>query len=79
MCTELHLEHCFAKNPTPPKKEWIIIAMLWERCALNFLQEGSLEAYKFLNKNCSTDISYTNYYDNYKSLKESIKYTDVDN
>ncbi|MBO5105817.1 MAG: hypothetical protein J6C29_02855 [Clostridia bacterium] len=68
---------CKEPYPTQERMDYYCYA-LGEVC-LKFLKEGSLEAYKFLNKNCSTDISYTNYYDNYKSLKESIKYTDVDN
>lgn len=50
---------------------------LGELC-LKFIKEGDTELYKFLNENCETNVSYTDYYDNYKYLKETIKYADID-
>lgn len=42
--------------------------------SLKFLNNCDTKHYKFLNQNSKTDISYTEFYDNYKSLKSDIKY-----
>lgn len=42
--------------------------------SLKFLSTCDTESYKFLNQNSITDISYTEFYDNYKSLKNNIAY-----
>ena len=66
---------CGEKNPTAEKTNYFCY-VLGEIC-LKFLKEGDTELYKFLNKNSKTNISYTDYYDNYKSLKTAIKYADI--
>lgn len=48
---------------------------LCEVC-LKFLKNCDLDYYKFLKNNSKTDISYTEFYDNFKYLKEGIKYTE---
>ena len=67
---------CNEASPTAERLTYCCYA-LGEVC-LKFIKEGDTELYKFLNQNCETDISYTEYYDNYKALKETIKYADVD-
>lgn len=66
---------CEEKNPTPERLNYYCY-VLGEIC-LKFFKEGNTELYKFLNKNSKTNISYTDYYDNYKSLKTAIKYADI--
>lgn len=62
--------------PSPERLSYYCYA-LGELC-LKFIKEGDPELYKVLNQNSKTDISYTDYYDNYKYLKEAIKYADID-
>lgn len=66
---------CEADNPTTERMSYYCYA--FGEVSLKFLNNGNTELYKFLKKNCETDISYTDYYDNYKSLKTAIKYTDI--
>ena len=62
------------KSPTNERMGYYCYA-LSEVC-LKFLKNCDLDHYKFLNNNSNTDISYTEFYDNFKYLKEGIKYTD---
>ena len=66
---------CEEKIPTAERASYYCY-VLGELC-LKFLKEGSTQCYKFLNNNAETDISYTDYYDNYTSLKETIKYANI--
>lgn len=50
---------------------------LGEVC-LKFLKNGNTTLYKHLKNNSQTDISYTDYYDNYKYLKATIKSVSLD-
>jgi hypothetical protein len=40
-----------------------------EELCIKFLNDCTPESYTLLNQNCETNISYTDFYDNYKSLK----------
>lgn len=62
--------------PTPERGLYYCYA-LGEVC-LKFLKEGEPDLYKFLNRNSETDISYTDYYDNYEYLKLAVKYADIE-
>lgn len=62
------------KSPTSERMGYYCYA-LSEIC-LKFLKNCDLDHYKFLNNNSNTDISYTEFYDNFKYLKVGIKYTD---
>ena len=67
---------CQDAAPSKEKSAYFCYA-LGELC-LKFIKEGDPELYKFLNQSSETDISYTDYYDNYKNLKETVKFTDID-
>ncbi len=54
-------------NPSDERKSYYCY-VIKELC-VKFLKECTPESYKFLKRNCETDISYTEFYDNYKSLK----------
>lgn len=54
-------------TPSTERKNYYCY-VIKELC-LEFFSECTPESYKFLKQNCETDISYTEFYDNYKSLK----------
>ena len=65
---------CKEKEPSAEKMAYYSY-ILSEIC-LKFLKNCDTEYYKFLNDNSETDISYTEYYDSFKALNQSIKHTD---
>jgi len=59
-----------AKQPSSERLAYYCY-VIGELC-LEFLKECTTESYKFLNQNSKTDISYTDFYDNYEGYKSSI-------
>lgn len=66
------------KQAAPSHERRLYYCYVLGEVSLKFLNNGTTELYKILNKNAKTDISYTDYYDNYKALKSTIKYADIE-
>lgn len=64
------------KEKTPANERMGYYCYALSEVCLKFLKNCDLDYYKFLKNNSKTDISYTEFYDNFKYLKEGIKYTD---
>ncbi|MBQ4131208.1 MAG: hypothetical protein IJD71_02585 [Clostridia bacterium] len=65
---------CKEKEPSVTKMAYCCY-VLSEIC-LKFLKNCDTDYYKFLKNNSETDISYADFYDNFKALRDTIKYTD---
>ena len=63
-------------EPAPSNERKSYYCYVVKELCLKFFSNCTTESYKFLKKNCETDISYTEFYDNYKSL-ENIKRWDA--
>ena len=53
-------------SPSRERKEYY--CYIFEEICIKFLKDCTPERYKFLKQNCETDISYTEFYNNYKYL-----------
>lgn len=65
---------CKEKEPSATQMNYY--GYLLSEVCLKFLKNCDTNYYKFLKNNSETDISYADFYDNFKTLKESIKYAD---
>ena len=56
-------------EPQPSIERKSYYCYIVEKICIAFLTDCTPERYKFLKQNCETNISYTEFYDSYKSLK----------